>query len=167
MATPIKHIKVGNVVHDIEAVRADSVDANNYIGAADEASNAATTNGNTYLKLYENNTKRSQFKIAGSGATKVTSDASGNITITSTDHNTNYYHTSGSWNGLTYTATAVGGAGELKFTVPTGTTGSTVALGNHAHSQYVQNNSIEFKELKITDGATTITYNVACAKAST
>lgn len=32
----------------------------------------------------------------------------------------NYYHTSGSWNGLKYTATANGGAGELSFTVPTG-----------------------------------------------
>ena len=59
--------------------------AYNYIGAADAASNAATNNGSTYLKLYENGTKRSQFLIKGEGATTVTSDASGNITISSTN----------------------------------------------------------------------------------
>ena len=32
--------------------------------------------------------------------------------------NTNQYHTSGSWNGLTYTATAINGADELEFTIP-------------------------------------------------
>lgn len=57
--------------------------AYNYVGAADSASNAATTNGNTYLKLYENGIKRSQFKIVGSGATTVSSDDNGNITISS------------------------------------------------------------------------------------
>lgn len=58
--------------------------AYNYVGAADSASNAETTNGSTYLKLYENGSKRSQFKITGSGATTVSSDANGNITISST-----------------------------------------------------------------------------------
>lgn len=46
---------------------------------------------------------------------------------------TNYYHTTGSWSGLTYTATANGGAGALAFTIPTGTTSTTVASGNHTH----------------------------------
>lgn len=55
--------------------------AYNYVGAADAASNAATTNGNTYLKLYENGTKRSQFKISGSDGPTVASDANGNITV--------------------------------------------------------------------------------------
>lgn len=59
-----------------------------YVGAANVKSNAATTNGNTYLKVYDDNTKRAEFKIKGSGATTVTSDASGNITINSTDTNT-------------------------------------------------------------------------------
>lgn len=49
---------------------------------------------------------------------------------------TNYYHTSGSWSGLTYTATANGGAGALAFTIPTGTTATTVAVGNHEHTIY-------------------------------
>lgn len=47
---------------------------------------------------------------------------------------TNYYHTTGSWNGLTYTATANGGAGALAFTIPTGTSSTQVAIGNHTHS---------------------------------
>lgn len=45
----------------------------------------------------------------------------------------NYYHTTGSWNGLTYTAGKVGNPDDLSFTIPTGTTGTTVALGNHNH----------------------------------
>lgn len=57
----------------------------NYIGAKDKSSNAATENGNTYLKLYTNGKKKSQFNIKGEGATTITSDKSGNITITSTD----------------------------------------------------------------------------------
>lgn len=43
------------------------------------------------------------------------------------------HHTSGTWSGLTYTAKPVNGAGELKFTIPTGTGATSVALGNHNH----------------------------------
>ena len=53
------------------------------------------------------------------------------------DNNTNYYHTTGSWSGLTYTAKANGGAGALAFTIPTGTSSTTVAVGNHSHSGYL------------------------------
>ena len=67
-----------------------------YVGATNAKSNAATTNGNTYLKLYDNDTKRAEFKITGSGATSVTSDASGNITISSTNSDTK--NTAGSTN---------------------------------------------------------------------
>lgn len=55
------------------------------VGATNTTSNAATTNGNTYLKIIENNAVRSNLKISGSGAASVTSDASGNITITGTN----------------------------------------------------------------------------------
>lgn len=58
-----------------------------YIGASNTKANAAATN--PYVKLYDNDTKRAEFKITGSGATTVTSDANGNITINSTDTNTN------------------------------------------------------------------------------
>ncbi len=62
------------------------VAAYNYVGAANSASNAATSNGSTCLKLYENETQRSQFYISGSGGTLVSSDSSGNIKIYSTDN---------------------------------------------------------------------------------
>lgn len=55
-----------------------------YVGKASEKSNSATTNGNTYLKLFDNDTKRSQHLIHGTGLTTVASDASGTITINST-----------------------------------------------------------------------------------
>jgi hypothetical protein len=60
----------------------------NVIGATGTTTNAATTNGNTYLKHVENGALTSSHKIVGSGATTVTTDASGNITINSTDTNT-------------------------------------------------------------------------------
>lgn len=63
-----------------------------YAGASNGVVNAATTNGNTYLILCDNTTARDRRKIAGNGATSVTSDANGNITISST--NTVYTHPS-------------------------------------------------------------------------
>lgn len=76
-----------------------------YAGAKDAKSNAVTTNGNTYIKLYDNNTVRSQLNIKGSGATSVTTDANGVITISSTDNNTTYS------NMTAATASAAGTAG--------------------------------------------------------
>lgn len=59
-----------------------------YIGAKDAASNAVTTNGNTYIKVTDNSTVRNQYIIKGSGITAVASDANGNITInTPASHN--------------------------------------------------------------------------------
>lgn len=88
-------VKVGDGVTKLSALSYLADDNTNthyttglYIGAADAKSNAATTNGNTHLKAFDDNTKRAQFVIKGSGATSVSSDASGNITISSTDTNT-------------------------------------------------------------------------------
>ena len=61
---------------------------------------AALTNGNVYLNHVENGAVKNSHKITGSGATTVTSDASGNITITSTDNNTTYGVATASANGL-------------------------------------------------------------------
>lgn len=57
-------------------------------------SNAAATNGNVYLNVLDNYTVRDSHKIVGTGATTVTSDANGVITISSTDTNTVYTHPS-------------------------------------------------------------------------
>ena len=67
-----------------------------YAGASNGNANAATTNGNTYLIVCDNTTARDRRKIAGSGATTVTSDANGNITINSTDHTYSNFVKSGS-----------------------------------------------------------------------
>ena len=44
------------------------------------------------------------------------------------------YHVTGSWSGLTYTAKSKNKAEALAFTIPTGTSATTVAVGNHSHS---------------------------------
>lgn len=54
------------------------------------------------------------------------------------------YHKTGSWSGLTYTATAVNNAEELKFTIPTGTSSTTVSAGNHTHTSYAPKASPTF-----------------------
>ena len=59
-------------------------------GATGTTSNSATTNGNTFIKIKDNSTHRGQIKLVGSGATSVSSNAEGVITISSTDNNTTY-----------------------------------------------------------------------------
>ena len=70
-----------------------------YVGKASEKSNSATTNGNTYLKLFDNDIKRSQHLINGEGATIVTSDASGTIKIATPIKNLDTTSGSGLGNG--------------------------------------------------------------------
>lgn len=74
----------------------------NVVGATDATSNTGTalTNGNVYLNSVENGAVTSSHKISGSGATTVTTDASGNIVISSTDNNTTYGVVSTTANGL-------------------------------------------------------------------
>ena len=56
------------------------------VGGSSATANASTTNGNTYLRLLTTGNKASgSFKISGTGSTTVVSDASGNITIDSTN----------------------------------------------------------------------------------
>jgi hypothetical protein len=90
-----------------------------------------------------------------------------------TDNNS--YHTTGSWSGLTYTATANGGADELKLTIPTGTSSTTVAKGDHTHSGYVSTSrTINGKALSsnITlntddlDGGTSAIWTLSCGNAT-
>ena len=73
-------------------------------GATGTTSNSATTNGNTFIIIKDNSTHRGQIKLVCSGATSVSSDANGVITINSTDNNTTYGSMSVS-EGTTGTAT--------------------------------------------------------------
>ena len=52
-------------------------------GASGTTANAAATN--PYVKIKDDSTHRGQIRLIGSGATGVSSDASGNVTITSTN----------------------------------------------------------------------------------
>ena len=61
-----------------------------YVTGSTGTTNAQTSNGATYLRLFDDNTNRSSIKITGTGATKVSSDSNGVITINSTDNNTTY-----------------------------------------------------------------------------
>lgn len=129
-----------------------------YAGASNGNTNAATTNGNTYLIICDNTTARDRRLIKGTGATTVTSDSSGNITINSTDNNTTYsanngvglsgttfYNSgvrsiaTGSTNGTisvntngTAANVAVKGLGTAAYTAST-----AYAAASHSHSNYV------------------------------
>lgn len=54
-----------------------------HVGPISTKANGVTGDGSTYIKLFDDSTLRNQFKISGSRATSVTSDASGNIIIDS------------------------------------------------------------------------------------
>ena len=81
------------------AKKTDITTSGLYVGKADEKSNSATTNGNTYLKLFDNDIKRSQHLINGGGATIITSDAGGSITVTTPIKNLDTTSGSGLGNG--------------------------------------------------------------------
>lgn len=86
------------------------------VGASATAtSNAAATNGNVYLNVLDNSTVRDSHKIIGGGATTVSSDANGHITVSSVD--TNYYHTPSYSSGLSIAT----GTGVNALYVPTAT----------------------------------------------
>ena len=94
-------------------------------------------NGNLFTRGKNNGTWKSWRKVFYAddtyGGTLTKSQVTTALGYTPPTSDTNYYHTTGSWNGLTYTATANGGAGALAFTLPTGTSATTVAVGNHTH----------------------------------
>ncbi len=63
--------------------------SNLIVGASSSATaNATTANGTTFLNLVENGGVRNSHQIKGAGATTVSADANGVITITSTDSKT-------------------------------------------------------------------------------
>lgn len=89
--TKIGSIKINDVSTDIYApTNTDTHYTTKLIvGASNTATaNAVATNGNVWLNLLDNSTLREKHNIVGSGATTVTSDANGKITISST--NTTY-----------------------------------------------------------------------------
>jgi hypothetical protein len=81
------HVTAGSTVAYLTTQNTSkNIVANSNTATAD----AVATNGNVHINHLENSTVTSAHRISGSGATTVTSDASGNITISSTDTNTTY-----------------------------------------------------------------------------
>lgn len=91
-------------------------------GASGGTANAATTTGNTYLNLVENNTNRSGVKLVPGSNMEITSDANGNVTFKATD--------------TTYSSKAAASGGTDVSLVTTGEkyTWNSKADGNHTHT---------------------------------
>lgn len=113
--------------------------SNTVVGATNTATaNAAATNGNVFLNHIEAGVVRNAHKIVGSGATNVTSDKDGNITISSS--NSTYSFTSGTDGSFTVNSQKVtigkpGTAGTADETKGTLTfTGASTATFNGASS---------------------------------
>ena len=94
-----------------------------YAGTSTGSANATTSNGSTHLIITDDSTVRNRIKITGSGATTVSSDDEGNITIKSTDTNTTY-----SLSGLGGIGTVNGsGSGGLNLSASKSGTTATVS----------------------------------------
>ena len=107
------------------------------------------TNGNVYINSVENGAVTSSHKISGSGATTVTTDANGNIVISSTDNNTTY-DAAGSALGL------VKSGGDV--TISSG----VITINDDSHNHTISNidnlqSSLDAKQATVTGGASTIT----------
>ena len=145
------------------------------VGASDGTANATTTNGNTYLRLFDDTTARNSINIKGSGATTVTSDANGVITINSTDNNTTYSTATTSANGLMSStdkskldgiqasATAV----SFTSSLTSGTKVGTITINGTATDLYCQTNTNTDTKVTNTLGTTTKAYITGTTAATT
>ena len=101
----------------------------NVVGSSTAISNttSALTNGNVYLNSVENGVVTSAHKISGSGATTVTTDANGNIIISSTDTNTNTTYTAGT--GLSLSGTTFNHSNSVTAGTAQGDASKTLTFG--------------------------------------
>ena len=110
-----------------------------YAGASGTAANAVATN--PYLKVTDDNTYRNQVRFVGGGATTVSSDASGNITISSTNTTYSFAAKGSATQGiyLSGTNTFAAMTYSLKATVNAGTAGNLAYYsGANAISAYTR-----------------------------
>ena len=121
--------------------------------AAGDTANTLALGNHTHSTSITTSTGTSQVNLTYGGKYALNAGGTSYIfTMPASDNvDTNYYHSTGSWNNLTYTATANGGAPELQFTIPTGTTSSTVALGNHTHNLAIET-STSTSNISLTHG---------------
>ena len=139
-----------------------------YVGKNDTKANAETTNGNTYLKLYDNSTKRAEFKITGSTNVSVTSDASGNITITGpklSDYMTKPAAVGGTlqpiyWDGSSFQTCTVNatGLGNAWGFIPNVDASGVMEIGRYVDFHKTSNDGIDYAvRLTIADATYTST----------
>lgn len=74
---------------------------------------SGAVNGNATIDITDSDKKKQSLKISGAGATKVTTDSSGNIVITSTDNNTVYTHPTSGVTAGTYKSVTVDNKGHV------------------------------------------------------
>lgn len=74
---------------------------------------SGAVNGNATIDITDSNKNKQSLKISGAGATKVTTDSSGNIVITSTDNNTVYTHPTSGVTAGTYKSVTVDNKGHV------------------------------------------------------
>ena len=84
--------------------------------------------------IYYSGTTPAPTRLAIGSEGQVLKVGSNGIPVWGADSNDNSYHTSGSWSGVTYTATANGGAGELKFTLPTASASASGIINTDTQS---------------------------------
>ena len=116
-------------------------------GGTGATANAATSN--PYITIKDNSTHRGQIQLKGSGATSVSSDANGVITISSTDNNTTYSAATTSAAGLMSAAdkTKLDGitasADTVSFTrsLTSGTKIGTITINGTGTDLYCQTNT--------------------------
>lgn len=74
---------------------------------------SSAVNGNATIDITDSDKNKQSLKISGAGATKVTTDSSGNIVITSTDNNTVYSHPTSGVTAGTYKSVTVDNKGHV------------------------------------------------------
>lgn len=74
---------------------------------------SGAANGNATIDITDSDKNKQSLKISGAGATKVTTDSSGNIVITSTDNNTVYTHPTSGVTAGTYKSVTVDNKGHV------------------------------------------------------
>ena len=142
-------------------------------GISTSTGNAASTNGNTYLRLFDDSTARNSINIVGDGATSVTSNSSGKITISST--NTTYSDATTSTHGLMSTSdkSKLNGIAENanNYSLPAATSsslggvivGSNISNSDGTISLSSSNvtNALGFTPMNSTTGVNNVTQNVS------
>ena len=85
-----------------------------------------------------------------------------------TSGNTDSYHTSSGWSGLTYNLIGVGNASNISITIPTGTSSTTVLRGDHTYTTSIAKDTTSTNQLtlaygtkyKITAGGTSYVFTM-------